>query len=59
MNSFILSPVPVLVSRAPLLVRPLRSRMCAGFSSPAEDLGAQRIELAQVLIMASIKQFNA
>ena len=28
----------------------LRNRVCAGFPSPAEDLGAQRIDLTQVLI---------
>ena len=28
----------------------LISRVCAGFPSPAEDLGAQRIDLTQVLI---------
>ena len=41
---------PVLVSDAPLLARLLVSRVCAGFPSPAEDLGAQRIDLTQVLI---------
>ena len=28
----------------------LRNRVCAGFPSPAEDLGAQRIDLTQILI---------
>jgi len=41
---------PVALSSAPLLTRLLINRVCAGFPSPAEDLGAQRIDLAQVLI---------
>ena len=41
---------PILVSDAPLLARLLRNRVCAGFPSPAEDLGAQRIDLTQVLV---------
>lgn len=28
----------------------IRNRVCAGFPSPAEDLGAKRIDLTQVLI---------
>ena len=28
----------------------IRNRVCAGFPSPAEDLGAQRIDLTQMLI---------
>jgi DNA polymerase V len=34
----------------PLLALLLRNRVCAGFPSPAEDLGAQRIDLTQMLI---------
>ena len=41
---------PVPLSSAPLLAKLLVNRVCAGFPSPAEDLGAQRIDLAQVLI---------
>ena len=41
---------PVPLSSAPLLARLLINRVCAGFPSPAEDLGAQRIDLTQVLI---------
>ena len=48
--STVLSATPVPVSSAPLLARLLLNRVCAGFPSPAEDLGAQRIDLAQVLI---------
>ena len=41
---------PVPLSSAPLLANLLMNRVCAGFPSPAEDLGAQRIDLTQVLI---------
>lgn len=41
---------PVLISDAPLLALLLRNRVCAGFPSPAEDLGAQRIDLTQLLV---------
>ena len=40
----------MLLSGAPLLARLLISRVCAGFPSPAEDLGARRIDLTQVLV---------
>jgi DNA polymerase V len=50
MNSTISSTIPVSLSAAPLLASLLISRVCAGFPSPAEDLGAQRIDLTQVLI---------
>ena len=49
-TGFVLPANPVLLSSAPLLARLLVSRVCAGFPSPAEDLGAQRIDLTQVLI---------
>lgn len=51
MNSIISSEIPVLLSDAPLLVRLLRNRVCAGFPSAAEDLGAQRIDLTQMLVL--------
>jgi DNA polymerase V len=41
---------PTLVAIAPLLGPLLRNRVCAGFPSPAEDLGAHRIDLTQVLV---------
>jgi DNA polymerase V len=41
---------PVLLSDTPLHALMLKNRVCAGFPSPAEDLGAQRIDLTQVLI---------
>ena len=50
MNSIFSLTQPVLIADAPLLARLLISRVCAGFPSPAEDLGAQRIDLTQVLI---------
>ncbi|MFM9880379.1 MAG: LexA family protein [Burkholderiaceae bacterium] len=50
MYSLITSVRPVPVSGAPLLGLMLKNRVCAGFPSPAEDLGANRIDLAKVLI---------
>src|ERR1035437_2560730 len=50
MYSLISPQKPVLVSQAPLLALLLQDRVCAGFPSPAEDLGAQRIDLTQMLI---------
>ena len=44
---------PVLASSAPLDADLLRGNVQAGFPSPAEDLGAQRIDLAQLLIKHS------
>ncbi|NML84292.1 translesion error-prone DNA polymerase V autoproteolytic subunit [Polaromonas sp.] len=50
MNSVLQSSGPVPVSDTPLLVQLFLGRICAGFPSPAEDLGAQRIDLTRVLI---------
>ncbi len=50
MNSILISHTPVPVLSAPLLALLIRNRVCAGFPSPAEDLGAQRIDLTQMLI---------
>jgi hypothetical protein len=50
MSSVINSQTPLLASAAPLLASFLGNRVCAGFPSPADDLGAQRIDLTQVLI---------
>lgn len=44
---------PVRVSDAPLLAKLLHNKVCAGFPSPAEDLGAQRIDLVQLLVVHS------
>ena len=51
MNSVLNLTIPVLATSAPTLVRLLRGHVCAGFPSPAEDLGAHRIDLAQMLIV--------
>ena len=50
MYSIVSATQPIPASDAPLLVRLIKGRVCAGFPSPAEDLGAQRIDLTQVLI---------
>ena len=50
MYSIITAHSPVLVSDAPLLATMLKNQVRAGFPSPAEDLGASRIDLTQVLI---------
>ena len=50
MNSIVSASQPVSASDAPLLALLIRNRVCAGFPSPAEDLGAKRIDLTQVLI---------
>jgi len=50
MHSIITSQSPILVSDAPLCASLLNNRVCAGFPSPAEDLGAQRLDLTKILI---------
>ena len=50
MNSTLKLTHPVPISDAPLLALLQTNRVCAGFPSPAEDLGAQRIDLTQMLI---------
>ena len=44
------SNTPVPVSDSPLIATFMANRVCAAFPSPAEDLGAHRIDLTQVLI---------
>ncbi len=51
MYSFISALQPVPISETPLQVLLLNNRVHAGFPSPAEDLGGQRIDLTQVLII--------
>jgi DNA polymerase V len=51
MSSTYLQKTPALLSDAPLLALLIRNRVCAGFPSPAEDLGAQRIDLTQMLVV--------
>jgi DNA polymerase V len=53
MNSIISDKQPVLASSVPLQGLLLKNRVCAGFPSPAEDLGAQRIDLTELLIKHS------
>lgn len=50
MNSVISSQIPVPASDAALQGLLLQNRVCAGFPSPAEDQGAQRIDLTALLI---------
>ena len=50
MHSLIPPSLPVPVSQAPLLGLLLRNKVNAGFPSPAEDLGAQRIDLTALLV---------
>ena len=50
MHSTLSSRLPLLVPEAPLLALLLNNKVCAGFPSPAEDLGAQRIDLTALLI---------
>ncbi len=50
MSSNVLANVPLPVSEVPLWASLLKNKVCAGFPSPAEDLGAQRIDLTALLV---------
>jgi DNA polymerase V len=50
MNSIIFDHLPVQISDAPVMALLLKNKVCAGFPSPAEDLGSQRIDLTALLI---------
>lgn len=50
MHSLLESLIPVPVSEQTLSGLLIRNRVCAGFPSPAEDLGAQRIDLTSLLV---------
>ena len=50
MNSTISIHAPVPVAEVPLWGLLLKNTVCAGFPSPAEDLGAQRIDLTTLLV---------
>jgi len=49
MHSNLKTMTPVQTGNAPMLVQYLENQVCAGFPSPAEDLGAERIDLALLL----------
>jgi DNA polymerase V len=51
MNSIISRQCPVPMAHAPMQGVWLKNRVSAGFPSPAEDLGAQRVDLAQMLVV--------
>lgn len=53
MSCTVSNRIPARVSDVPLLAMLIKNRVCAGFPSPAEDLGAQRIDLSQMLITHS------
>ena len=50
MNSTISIHAPVPVAEVPLWGLLHKNTVCAGFPSPAEDLGAQRIDLTTLLV---------
>ena len=50
MYSIIPHSTPIPLSDAPTLILQIKNQVCAGFPSPAEDLGAERIDLSKVLI---------
>lgn len=49
MYSYMKPMAPVPAASSPMLVQYLENQVCAGFPSPAEDLGAERIDLASLL----------
>lgn len=50
MSSTLDFSLPIAIAATPLFGPLLQNRVCAGFPSPAEDLGAHRIDLTQVLV---------
>jgi DNA polymerase V len=50
MYSLVPASLPVQVTAQPFMVELVPNRVCAGFPSPAEDLGAERIDLTKELI---------
>lgn len=49
MYSHVKPTIPIPASHVPMLVQFLENQVNAGFPSPAEDLGAERIDLAGLL----------
>lgn len=50
MYSLISRSKPVGLSDVRALIWEIKNKVCAGFPSPAEDLGAERIDLSKVLV---------
>jgi DNA polymerase V len=50
MYSIVSRSSPVQLSDVQTLIFRIKNKVCAGFPSPAEDLGSQRIDLSKVLI---------
>jgi DNA polymerase V len=50
MNSIAAHFKPVAITDIPTLILQIKNQVSAGFPSPAEDLGAERIDLSKVLI---------
>ena len=49
-DSIVSQTAPIPVSQVPTEILQIKNQVCAGFPSPAEDLGAERIDLSKVLI---------
>jgi DNA polymerase V len=50
MYSIVSQSTPIALSDVQTLILQIKNQVCAGFPSPAEDLGAERIDLSKVLI---------
>ena len=50
MYSIVSQSTPIQHSDVQTLILRIKNQVCAGFPSPAEDLGAERIDLSKVLI---------
>lgn len=50
MYSDVSQSTPIALSDVQTLILQIKNQVCAGFPSPAEDLGAERIDLSKVLI---------
>ena len=45
---------PLPLAETPMLALLLQNRVCVGFPSPAEVLGAQRVDMTQVLLVHAL-----